>query len=66
MTENAGIGCIFATIVGIIIVCLAIAIVEPYYESKHYNEVTGAHTTYWDAVWLELRVQDQPKDQSKK
>jgi Tfp pilus assembly major pilin PilA len=39
-------------------VCAGLA--QPYYESKAYNALTGANTTYWDAVWLELRVQDQP------
>lgn len=29
-------------------------------ESKTYNRLTGASTTWWDAVWVELRVQDQP------
>ena len=29
-------------------------------ESKTYNKLTGAHTTTWDAIWVELRVQDTP------
>jgi hypothetical protein len=29
-------------------------------ESAAYNRLTGAHTTAWDAMFLELRVQDQP------
>jgi ABC-type spermidine/putrescine transport system permease subunit II len=29
-------------------------------ESRTYNRLTGASTTWWDAVWVELRVQDQP------
>ena len=30
-------------------------------ESRTYNRLTGAHTTTWDAIWVELRVQDEPK-----
>jgi len=33
-------------------------------ESKSYNRLTGAHTTAWDAFWLELRVQDSPKEEN--
>ena len=29
-------------------------------ESEAFNRLTGAHTTAWDAIWLELRVQDAP------
>lgn len=27
-------------------------------ESRTFNRLTGAHTTAWDALWVELRVQD--------
>ncbi len=27
-----------------------------YQESKAFNELTGAKTTTWQAVWVELRV----------
>lgn len=58
---------ILAVITAIVIIfflgLLVLVIVEPYFESRHYNKVTGAHTTYWDAVWLELRVQDKPREQ---
>lgn len=29
-------------------------------ESETYNRLTGAHTTTWDALWVELRVQERP------
>lgn len=32
-----------------------------YHESKIYNRLTGARTTWWDALWVELRVQDSPQ-----
>jgi hypothetical protein len=31
-----------------------------YMESSTYNKLTGAETTWWDALWVELRVQDNP------
>jgi ABC-type spermidine/putrescine transport system permease subunit II len=31
-------------------------------ESSAYNRLTGAHTTWFDALWVELRVQDSPVD----
>jgi hypothetical protein len=40
---------------------LAMGLLQPYFESRAYNKLTGAHTTYWDAVWLKLRVQDRPQ-----
>lgn len=30
---------------------------QPYFEMQSYNRLTGSHATYWDAVWIELRVQ---------
>lgn len=44
------------------IVCLISAIpIQAYMESRTYNKLTGANTTWFDALWVELRVQDQPK-----
>ncbi len=36
-------------------------VAHSYYESETYNRLTGAHTTWWDAMWVELRVQDAPR-----
>ena len=27
-------------------------------ESATFNKLTGANTTWWDALWVELRVQE--------
>jgi hypothetical protein len=40
---------------------VALYVVASYFESQTYNRLTGAHTTWWDAMWVELRVQDVPK-----
>lgn len=39
----------------------AIALIQPWMESQVYNRLTGANTTVWDAIWLELRVNGEPK-----
>lgn len=36
-------------------------VVSSHFEAKSYNRLTGAHATTWDAMWVELRVQDTPK-----
>ena len=33
-------------------------------ESAAFNRITGASTTTWDAMWVELRVQESPKPPS--
>lgn len=54
-------GCVLAAI----FVAFAASIVwfQATNESATYNRLTGAHTTAWDALWVELRVQDTTKDQ---
>lgn len=46
---------------GFLIVVLMAAPVGWYMESAAFKRITGAHTTWWDAVWVELRVQEAPK-----
>jgi hypothetical protein len=36
-------------------------LVKSYHESQVYNELTGAETTMWDAMWVQLRVQAPPQ-----
>ena len=31
-------------------------------ESATFNKLTGAQTTWWDAMWVELRVMEAPKE----
>ena len=49
------------TILLIIIGMISLAIIQPFMESRAYNKLTGSKTTWWDAVWIELRIQDTPK-----
>lgn len=37
-------------------VIIAVWIFKSHMESKTYNKLTGAKTTTWDALWVELRV----------
>lgn len=49
-------------IIAAIVITIAWSLVfQPYMESTTYNKLTGAKTTWWDALWVELRVQDNPK-----
>lgn len=54
-------GCSMFLCVLALIAIVAVAALQPLFESQAYNRLTGAQTTYWDALWLELRVQDQPQ-----
>jgi hypothetical protein len=49
---------IVAVVFGLI---LLIVMIQPIMESRTYNKLTGANTTAWDALWVELRVQDVPR-----
>jgi hypothetical protein len=49
-------------LLGAVVVCgTAFAVFRFHMESDTYNRLTGAHTTWWDAVWVELRVQESPR-----
>ena len=52
---------IFVLVVLAIIGGPAFAIYKMHMESATFNRLTGAHTTWWDAAWVELRVQEAPK-----
>jgi len=54
-TSNTILGFAAAAVIGIIIIWICCI-----NESATYNRLTGAHTTAWDAMWVELRIQDQP------
>ncbi len=40
---------------------IALAIFDARMESATFNRLTGAHTTTWDAMFVELRVMESPK-----
>lgn len=38
------------------------SVVSSYLEARAYNRVTGKNVTTWDAMYLDLRVQAEPKE----
>jgi hypothetical protein len=50
-----------AILLAVAAIALALAWVQAHNESRVYNKLTGANTTTWDAMWVELRVQDAPR-----
>lgn len=45
---------------GVVALSVAAWVGSAWQESRTYNRLTGAKTTTWDAMWVELRVQDSP------
>lgn len=52
------------TVLAVVLVVIAFFVTAKM-QSDTYNKLTGAHTTWWDALWVELRVSDTPKDSKK-
>lgn len=44
-----------------VVVVLLLLFVQPYFEAQAYNRATGSDVSTWDAFWVELRVQADPK-----
>ena len=40
---------------------LILAVISPKMEAESYTRLTGKQVSYWDAVWLDLRIQEQVK-----
>jgi hypothetical protein len=57
--EGVLLGAIVLAVVALLI-SIAAAILGPYFEARTYNKFTTGHkASYWDAVWVELRVTAQ-------
>uniref|UniRef100_A0A6M3LJ60 Uncharacterized protein n=1 Tax=viral metagenome TaxID=1070528 RepID=A0A6M3LJ60_9ZZZZ len=47
-------------LIGLIIVILTlIFFVSAYYEAKTYSRLTGKQVSWFDAVWVDFRIQEQ-------
>jgi len=46
---------------GIIVLFVAIFVLQPKFEADAYTRLTGKKVSYWDAVFLDLRVQEGVK-----
>lgn len=64
MKDEEEFGCLITSVALVLLLILAFGFgwFRASQESKTYNRLTGANTTTWDAVWVELRVQDSPKE----
>lgn len=41
----------------LVLVCLALVVLQPLFEARTFNKfTTGPKATYWDALWVQLRV----------
>jgi hypothetical protein len=46
---------------GVVLLVFLVVLGCAYMEARTYNKLTGAHVTTWDAMWVDLRVQDKPQ-----
>jgi hypothetical protein len=46
------------TFAAIALAFVALIMIQPYMEACAYERVTGKHVSAWDALWLDLRVQE--------
>lgn len=53
---------IFSVLFAALLAALSVVwVIESAMEARAYNRVTGQNVSTWDAMWIELRVQDSPK-----
>lgn len=52
---------VFAGLAFVLLVSVTMWVARASFESATYNRLTGANTTTWDALWVELRVQEGTK-----
>lgn len=48
---------IIAIVAALHLLCFGAVAIAAKMESATYNKLTGAQTTWWDAMWVELRVE---------
>jgi len=46
----------------LIAMTLGVWVFKSHMESKIYNRMTGAHTTTWEALWIEFRINSSPRE----
>jgi hypothetical protein len=49
----------FLLLAGFGLALLLVFVGGSYLEAKTYNRLTGAKVSTWDAIWVDLRVQEQ-------
>lgn len=43
------------------VMLLAFWVVPSYFEAQTYSRLTGKQVSTWDALWVDLRIQEQTK-----
>lgn len=43
---------------GMVLLGVVFWLVPSYFEARTYSRLTGANVTMWDAMWVDLRVQE--------
>lgn len=66
MAANANVevdGCLgCGALIALTLISLAVWVVSSHFEAAAYNRATGKNVSTWDAMWVELRVQDGAKE----
>ena len=39
-----------------VLISILVMIAQPGFEAATFNKLTGGHASYWDAIWVQLRV----------
>ena len=60
-------GCMFAGIAVAVVlgIILTVWVAKSHMEARSFNAVTGKNVSTWQAMWIELRVQEGGKNESR-
>lgn len=61
MKKNDSTAFMFIMFAIVIIAAVLIWVVKSSFEASAYARVTGKNVSTWDAMWLDLRVQESPR-----
>jgi hypothetical protein len=61
LTDRQTLCVYFGIIAAVVFGLFAVWVGSSYFEASAYRRLTGKSVTTWDAMWLELRVQEQAR-----
>ena len=61
MREKINTFFVLAGVVVLILLVPGLWVFKSHMEARAYNRATGSHVSTWDAMWVDLRVQDGAK-----
>ena len=47
-------------VAGFLFILISIWLISSYFEASTFNALTGRNVSTWQAMWVRLRVQDEP------